>query len=197
MTSSRLNADFLTVAQLEKYGIKNAAERQILIHSTAVIVDFNRIRFGRNIRIDPYVVLSCADLRFGNNIHVATGVGIFGAAPVHLGDFVGLSARSLIYSSSDDYSGHALTGPTIPAAYTNVTSSPVSIGRHSILGAGSVVLPGSILHEGAATGVGTLVKGELPPWTISVGTPARVIRQRLQGCLDLEARFLAEMGPPA
>lgn len=97
MTSSRLDEDFLTVTHLEEYGVKNAAERQILIHSTAVIVDFGHIRFGRNIRIDPYVVLSCADLRFGNNIHVATGGGIFGAAPVHLGDFVGLSARSLIF----------------------------------------------------------------------------------------------------
>lgn len=196
MTSRRLNAEFLTPAQLEEFGVENAAARQILIHSTAVIVNFDHIRFGRNIRIDPYAVLSCADLQFGDNIHVATGVGIFGAAAVRFEDFSNISAHSLVYSSNDDYSGAAMIGPTLPKAYTNVTSAPVRIGRHAIIGARSMVLPGSVVHEGAATGAGTLIKGELPPWTISVGAPARVVRQRLKDCLDLEARFLAERGEP-
>ena len=192
MTSHRHNAEFLSAEQLASYGVENAAERRILIHSTAVIVNFDNIRFGRNVRIDPYVVLSCSDLRFGENIHVATGVGIFGAAPVTFADFSGVAAYSLVYSSNDDYSGASMTGPTLPKSYTNVTSAPVTIGRHVIIGARSIVLPGSVLHEGAATGAGTLVKGELPPWSISVGAPSRVVRRRLKGCLDFEAQFLAD-----
>lgn len=197
MTVRSLNADFLTPEELGNLGIENAKERNILIHSTAVIVNFDNIRFGSHIRIDPFVVLSCADLILGNFIHIATASGIFGTAPVVLGDFSNLSSKVLIYSSSDDYSGASMTNPTVPAKFKDVDNAPVEIGRHCIIGAQSTVLPGSILGEGAAVGSGALVKGVLAPWSISVGSPARTVKQRQKGCLAKEAQLRQQLSETA
>lgn len=180
------NAGFLDAAELEVLGVADAVGRNILIHSTAVIVNFDEIRFGTNIRIDPFVVLSCRDLVLGSYIHIATGCGFFGRAQIQMADFSNISAMTLVYSSNDDYSGNSLMGPTIPPEFTGVEHARVEIGRHSILGARCTVLPGTILREGAAVGSGALVKGELPEWTISVGSPAKPIKERSRGCLTKE-----------
>jgi galactoside O-acetyltransferase len=194
MTGRRLNAGFLTPEELSEFGVHDAARRNILVHSTCVIVDFDEITFASNIRIDPFVVLSCRNLVIGNHVHIATGCGFFGAAPIRLADFSNVAAKSLIYSSNDDYSGNALLGPTVPSQFSNVSSAPVIFEKHSIVGARCIVLPGVTLGEGAAVGSGSLVRADLPPWTISVGTPARPIKARDRGCLTKEAELKASLG---
>ena len=77
-----------------------------------------------------------------------------------------------MYSSSDDYSGAYMTNPTVPAELTNVDHSYVLIGRHVIVGAGSVLLPGAMLDNGVAVGSLSLVKGHLLRDTIYAGVPA-------------------------
>lgn len=190
MTVHRLNSKFLSAEELDAFGVPDADKRNILIHSTAVIVDFAEIQFGDNIRIDPYVVLSCRKLVLGNHIHIATACGFFGTAPIHIGDFSGISGHSLIYSSTDDFSGKALTGPTVPPEFLQVEHSEVVIGRHCLVGAQSIVLPGSTLGDGAAVGSASLVKGALPAWTISAGVPAKPTKERARDCLELELALM-------
>lgn len=51
-----------------------------------------------------------------------------------------------------------MTNPMVPVEFTNVTHADVNIGRHVIIGSGSVVLPGVTIGEGAAVGALSLVK---------------------------------------
>jgi len=192
MTARRLNANFLSAEELSAFGVENATERNILVHSTAVIVNFDSIRFGCNVRIDPYVVLSCSDLVLGDHVHIASGCGIFGRERVTLGDFSGFSSQGLIYSSNDDYSGNSLTGPTVPEEFIDLTHAEVVIGKHCIIGVRTTLLPGACLEEGAAVGAGSLVKGTLPEWTISGGVPAKPFKARSRECLIKEAELRAQ-----
>ncbi len=98
----------------------------------------------------------------------------------------------LDYSSTDDFSGEHLTGPTVPSQYLGVTSAPVAIGHHVIIGAGSVVLPGSSLSEGAAVGAMSLVKGDLRAFGVYVGCLARRVGDRMRDLLALEAALRSE-----
>mgnify|MGYP001189971231 FL=1 len=192
MSRSSLNSGFLSYDTLEKLGVLDAERRNIRIHSTAVIVNFDEIQFGENVRIDAYVVLSCRDLILGNYVHIASGCGFFGTAPIRMGDFSTTSAQVLVYSSTDDYSGKYMTNQTIPSEFTNVQHAAVLIERHCIIGAHSTILPGSALGEGAAVGSAALVNGPLPPWTISVGTPAKPIKSRARNALDIEVAMLSK-----
>jgi galactoside O-acetyltransferase len=47
-------------------------------------------------------------------------------------------------------------------------------------------MPGVTLGEGAAVGAISLVTSSLPPWTISVGQPARPVKARGRAMLDKE-----------
>lgn len=187
-----LNAGFLSPEELADKGVPDAAERNILIHSTCVIVDFARISLSRNVRIDPYCVMTCARLELGRNIHVSSGVSFSGGGTVRLGDFSTISNQCLIFTSSDDYSGAFMANPTVPSRFTAVDTRDVTFGRHALLGARCTVLPGAVIGEGTSVGVGALIKGRLEDWTIYVGSPARPLRARSRGLLALEAELHAE-----
>jgi galactoside O-acetyltransferase len=97
----------------------------------------------------------------------------------------------MIYSSNDDYSGAALTNPTVPPEFTNVTSASVVIGKHVIIGSGSVILPGVILQEGVAIGALSLVNRNCERFCIYAGSPAKLVRSRSEKLLEAEHRYLA------
>ena len=54
----------------------------------------------------------------------------------------------------------------------------VVIERNVWIGANATVLPGVRLGEGAIVGAGAVVTSDVPPGTLVLGVPARVIRER-------------------
>jgi acetyltransferase-like isoleucine patch superfamily enzyme len=68
--------------------------------------------------------------------------------------------------------------------------APVTLGKHVIIGSGSVVLPGVDLGEGVAVGALSLITRPLEPWGICAGTPVRRIRDRSKALLNEERRYL-------
>ena len=55
------------------------------------------------------------------------------------------------------------------------------IGRGASIGAGSTFVPGVSVGEGAMVGAGAVVTRDVPPFTVVVGNPARVVRAVTQG----------------
>lgn len=184
------NAEFMTDAELAAIGISDGAQRNIRIHRTVVLVETSGWEFAHDIRIDPMVVISCAELTIGRHVHVAVGSSIIGAGAVQIGDFANLSGGVRVYTSSDDYSGETLTNPMVPPDMKNVHHAPVEIGAHAILGTGAVALPGTIIGDGVALGALSLASGTLDPWTIYAGVPAKRIRERKRDCEALGVRLL-------
>ncbi|NLF13595.1 MAG: acyltransferase [Anaerolineaceae bacterium] len=54
--------------------------------------------------------------------------------------------------------------------------APVRLKGHSGIGTGSILLPGVTVGEGAYVGAGAVVTRDVPPYTVVVGVPARVIK---------------------
>ena len=186
------NAEFLGSEEVAALGL-GAVGPDVLIHRTAVLVNCAAMFLDNHIRIDPFVLISASEqVRIGRNVHIAAYVSIVGAARIELDDFVGLSQGVRLLSSTDDFSGGHLTGPTIPKRYTSIESVPVKIGRHVVVGAGTVILPGCSIGEGTTVGALSLVNRPLDPWMIYVGAPARPLRARRRDLLQLEAEYLKE-----
>jgi acetyltransferase-like isoleucine patch superfamily enzyme len=183
---------WLTSEQMASMGF-GAVGAGVLLSDKASFYNCPGIELGDHVRIDDFCVLSAGagGIRLGRHIHVAVYTSLIGAGAIVLGDFANLSSRVAIYSSSDDFSGKAMTNPTVPAAFTNVLSAPVTIGRHVIVGAGSVVLPGVTIAEGAAIGALSLVHRDCDRFGMYAGTPARRIGDRSENLLEVEQRFLA------
>lgn len=58
------------------------------------------------------------------------------------------------------------------------SKGPVIIGNDVWIGAQSIVLSGSRIGDGAIIGANSVVIGNIPPYSIAVGSPARVIKIR-------------------
>lgn len=182
---------FLSEAALAGLGLAAFGEG-VLVSDKASIHNPGKLRLGSHVRIDDFCILSAGEggIEFGDHIHFAAYSAIVGAAAVSLEDFSNISQRVSIFSSSDDYSGSTMTNPMIPDALKAVDHRPVRIGRHAIVGCGSVVLPGVTIEEGAAIGALSLVNRSCEAFTIYAGAPARPVKPRERGLLRLEREFL-------
>ena len=100
-----------------------------------------------------------------------------------------------MYTASDDYTEGFLTNPTVPDEFRQVTTGPVVVGRHAIVGAGSVILSGVTLGFGASVGALTLVRKSVGECEIVYGNPLQKLpRLRDGGRLrELEARYAATL----
>jgi dTDP-4-amino-4,6-dideoxy-D-glucose acyltransferase len=177
---------YLTPDEARALGLAHLGEH-VQISDTARIHGAGAISIGDHGRIDDYAVITADEpVVLGTYVHIAMGVYLNGTAGVTIGDFTSLSARVCLYTNTDDFSGPAIIGATVPREYRNVTTRRVDVGRHCVVGAGSVVLPGAELPEGAAVGALSLVKERLEPWTLYAGIPARRVRPRSKDALKLE-----------
>lgn len=181
---------FYSDEELSGMGLAHVG-KNVRLSRHATVYGASRISIGDNARIDDFSVLSAGrdGIELGRHVHIAVMCSLIGEAKIEMGDFSGLSSRVSIYSSSDDYSGAFMTNPTVPSLYKNVDSRPVMIGRHCIVGAGAVILPGTDMREGAALGSLSLAKGLLREFTIYSGVPARAVKERLRGLLEQETKL--------
>jgi acetyltransferase-like isoleucine patch superfamily enzyme len=186
-----VQSGFLSDEDVRTIGFANVGYN-VLIDRTALFYGASRISIGSNVRIDAFSVLSAGaeGIKIGNHVHIAVNVFITGAALVELCDFSGLSARVCVYSSNDDYLGNALTGPTVPDEFRKVTNAPVSIGRHVVVGAGSIILPGVSIGEGAAVGALSLIKKNVRPFMVVAGPKGQELTERKKDFLEKENQLM-------
>ena len=117
---------------------------------------------------------------------------MLGSAKIILEDFAGVSSHSAIYSSTDNYAGNCLTGPTVPNKFRDVISKPVIVKKHAIIGAGTIILPGVTIGLCSAVGALSLVTRDVEDFAIYAGQPAKKIKNRKSDCLSLEEKYLYE-----
>jgi len=81
-------------------------------------------------------------------VHIAQNCLIQGVETVKIGDYVGIAARSLIFSATDTIYGGKRIGPMIPAEYHNpLFKKSVIIEKDAFIGAGCIVLPGVTIER--------------------------------------------------
>ena len=95
-----------------------------------------------------------------------------------LEDFVGLSTGVRLITGNDDYSGRALTNPTVPSEFRNIDKSFIHCKKHSLLATNVVVHPGVTIGKGAVAASNSLVTKDLEPWSIYMGIPAKKVKER-------------------
>lgn len=175
---------YLSKDELEKMCFKRVGE-DVKISKRAVFYSPENIEIGEHVRIDDFVFVSGgAGICIGNYVHIAPYSALYGKFGITINDYVNISSRVSIYSTSDDYSGEVMTGPMVDQQYINDIGQKVIIERYVIIGTGSVLLPGAVLHEGVAVGAMSLVKNELEPFSIYAGIPVRYIKERSRKMLN-------------
>ena len=86
-----------------------------------------------------------------------------------------------------------MTGPTIPSKYKNVKTGKVYIGKHVVVGSGSIILPNVKIDDFSAIGALSIVNKNCGSFAVYAGIPVRKIAARSGKLLDLEKKYLSEI----
>ena len=163
----------------------------VIIGKTVRIRYPELVSIGDNVIIDDFTYIS-TELEICDYVHIAAGCKIIGGpkSKVVMREFSTLAPNVVLSAGSDDYRS-GIAGPFVPMSLkVNVLIGCIVIGRHSIIGANSTVLPNVTFHEGASVGAQSLVKDSLASWTLNVGVPARCIGNRnAEEILNYEKSF--------
>lgn len=185
---------FYTEEELKAIGFQSVG-RNVLISRKTSLYGVSRISIGDNVRIDDYCVISAGSggIEIGNYVHIAVFVSLQGDGKITLEDYSGISSRTAVYTSNDDYLGVYMTNPTVPSEFTNVTSAPVTLRKHALVGSGCVILPGVTLNIGCAVGALSLVNRDCDEFMIYLGNPAKPMVPRSRNLLELEKRLVEKL----
>jgi acetyltransferase-like isoleucine patch superfamily enzyme len=187
---TNFNSNYLTNQELRTLPFKKIGER-VLIDKTVSFVGLENVSIGDNVRIDALsMIIATGQVEIGSHVHISAYSYLAGRAGIVLNDFSNVSSGVRIYSISDDYSGRSMTNATIPEEFKKLSMGRVVLGRHAIIGSGSVILPGVHVADGCAIGALSLVNKPTDPWGIYAGIPARRLRDRARELLSLETKFL-------
>ncbi len=180
---------YMSRTELENMGFRKMGS-DIKISKTAMFYNTESIELGSHIRIDDFVFVSGGNgISIGDYVHVAVYSALHGKYGIEIGDYVNISSRVSVYSSSDDYSGEFMCGPLVDQKWVHDIGQKIIIEEYSIIGTGSVLLPGAILRKGVAVGAMSLVKQEIAPFRICAGIPARDIKGRSQEMLKIQGKM--------
>lgn len=181
---------YLSKKALVKMGFQRIGNN-VLISDKASIYGADRISIGNNVRIDDFCILSAGnEITIGSWVHIACYASLIGRDLIEINDFCSIAARVNILSSCDDFSGEFMVNPCVPDKYLNVRHSAVVMQKHSVIGVGTIVLPGVSIGQGAAIGALSFVRHSIPEFQIWAGNPLRFIKERKRDILKLEKQLL-------
>ncbi|AJI53209.1 acyltransferase [Francisella philomiragia] len=180
---------YYTEEQLGKLGFRYVG-KNVKISDKASIYNHDQIEVGDNSRIDDFCVIS-GKVKIGRNVHIAPFCLVAGGEKgILLEDFSGLAYHVQVFSQSDDYSGKTLTNPTVPDSYKEEIKKEVCICKHSIIGAGSIIMPGVVVATGTSVGALSLIRKSTEEWSIYLGNPAKKLKDRKKDLLELEKEYI-------
>jgi putative colanic acid biosynthesis acetyltransferase WcaF len=119
-------------------------------------------------------VRSSARVWFPPNLHmharavVGPQVNVYCMGPIEVGEDALVSQGAHLCAGSHDSDSPEF----------QLVAKPIRIGARAWIAAEAFVGPGATVGEGAVVGARAVVFGELQPWTVYSGNPARAIRAR-------------------
>ena len=134
------------------------------------------ITIGPNVYVGHQTILKGYHrnaLIIGRDSWIGPQCFLHSAGGILIGERVGIGPAVRIITSR-----HAEEGPDVPILYSDLEFAPVVVEDDCDLGVGAIVLPGVRIGKGTQVGAGAVVVGDVPPYSVVAGVPARLIRGR-------------------
>lgn len=141
-------------------------------YSRMDLFPFNKFSLGQNAIIEDYAVINngVGDVEIGSSTIIGIGCVVIG--PVSVGNNV-MFAQHVVVSGLN----HAYQDVSLPISQQQVTCKKITIEDEVWVGANSVITAGVTLGRHSVVGAGSVVTKDVPPFSIVAGNPARVIKQ--------------------
>jgi acetyltransferase-like isoleucine patch superfamily enzyme len=139
----------------------------------------SRLVIGEQAFIDAFVAIKfvggTGDVVIGEESYLNAGTVVYSGNGVTLGKYV-MVASNCTFAPTN----HAFERRDVPMIRQRFMPSRggILVEDDVWIGAGCVILDGAILRRGCIVGANSVVSGELEPFSINYGSPARFIKWR-------------------
>jgi acetyltransferase-like isoleucine patch superfamily enzyme len=147
------------------------------------IDDDAMLRSGCILQVYNHRDLPHAGIRIGRRAFVGERALLRGQGGITVGENALLGPGSQVLAIN-----HVVTDPARPIRDQGITAVGITIEADCWIGAGAIILDGVTIGRGACVGAGAVVTQSVPPRTLAVGVPARVVRH-----LDAPPRATPEL----
>ncbi len=152
------------------------------------------IRIGRRFEIKQFPPpLGHLKVILGANITIEKDVWLKGSSLLSIGSNTFICRRTVIGCNERISIGHdcllaenvriqdtdhQFESRNIPIRQQGIATAPIKIGNDVWIGYGAVITKGVKIGDGCVIGANSVVTHDIPPYSVAVGVPARVIKQR-------------------
>ena len=156
----------------QPFYIKRGRRSVIYSNIRKDIVPFNSFELGEKSVIESFSTINnmVGAITIGSRSRIGLGNTIIG--PVKIGNNVNLAQNIIISGLNHNYSD-----PDKTIISQGVNTSEVIIEGDVWIGANSVILAGITIGKHSVIGAGSVVIRDVPPYSIVVGNPGKIIKQ--------------------
>jgi len=151
---------------------KKGKQSKICRRTRMDVLPFNRFEIGKKSTIEDFSTVNngVGDVIIGDRTRIGLGNVIIG--PVNIGSDI-MFAQNIVLSGLN----HGYSDINISPSEQPVETKPITIEDQVWIGANSVVVAGVTIGKHAIVAAGSVVTKSVPPNTIVAGNPAKIIKQ--------------------
>jgi acetyltransferase-like isoleucine patch superfamily enzyme len=171
-TEERVDMRLMTSAEIAE-GMRQRKLLFQLNHTLPFSDDYNQLlkalfgdNLGENSTVAPPFNGACVGtMKIGKDVYINSNLLAMARGGVTIEDHAMIAANvQLITNNHDPYDLQILT------------CRPILIKDHAWIGAGATILPGVCVGRHAVVGAGSVVTKDVPDYAVAVGNPAKVIK---------------------
>ncbi len=136
------------------------------------VLPFNYFSLGDDSTIEDFSTINngVGDVIIGDRTRIGLGNTIIG--PVTIGNDIRL-AQNVVLSGLN----HNYTDINLPIHEQGVSTAPIVVEDESWIGSNAVIVAGVTIGKHSIVAAGSVVTKSVPPYSVVVGNPGRVIKQ--------------------
>ncbi|TAF56948.1 MAG: acyltransferase [Sphingobacteriia bacterium] len=136
------------------------------------VVPFNAFSLGASSVIEDFTTINngVGPVLIGENSLIGMGNVLIG--PISVGNNV-IFAQNIVASALN----HGYENPDLPIHLQAVKTAPIVIEDDCWIAANAVITAGVTIGKHSVVGAGAVVTKSIPPYSVAVGNPAKIIKQ--------------------
>lgn len=136
------------------------------------VLPFNKFELGNNSTIEDFSTVNngVGDVIIGNGVRIGMSNVLIG--PVKIGNNV-IFAQNIVTSGLN----HGYENIDMPICKQPTTTNEITVEDDCWIGANAVITAGVTIGKHSVIAAGAVVTKNIPPFSIAVGNPAKVIKQ--------------------
>lgn len=135
------------------------------IHQPTTIISEENLELHETSRIDSFCLINAqGGVTIEEQSVIHAGSHIVGSDSFQMGSRSAITYNCVMLTSTADLRYPASTA--VPKSERQSISGAITLEKEIFVGAGSVIMPGVTLHEGAVVAANSFITEDVPEWTI-------------------------------